>query len=199
MKKFIKDILHENLKNLINQAGEPSNYLAYHGSSHKITKFSDIFVGGKDARDQEGPGIYFTTSYEDAKGYAGDGGYVYEVNLTPGKLLSNDKKSDEKTLKPQVIKLIKSSKNWERIALSYGDDSEEGLDGMLWKYIDNSRNDKEVFVTLASEVYKSEPGAYVKNMVKLGYDGVYLPSKDGGANIVIYNPKSIKINKSEQI
>ena len=40
----------------------------YHGSPSPISKFPDDFVG--NGIDQEGPGIYFTSSSEDAVGYA---------------------------------------------------------------------------------------------------------------------------------
>jgi hypothetical protein len=49
------------------------------------------------------------------------------------------------------------------------------------------------------EVYRAEPMNYLKNMVKIGYDGVYLPTNDGGAHIVIYKPSSIKVTGVKQI
>jgi hypothetical protein len=59
MKKLIKQQLRESLLPESIAGGE---YHVFHGSPTKITKFMDDFVGGKEANDQEGPGIYFTTS-----------------------------------------------------------------------------------------------------------------------------------------
>ena len=196
----MKDFIKRKLKEALNEDNQSNAIIAYHGSPIKIEKFSNIFVGGKEAKDQEGPGIYFTTSKNDAIGYAGgvgNGGYVYTVTLTVNNLLSNDNKS--KDIESKIISLIQKSTNWKRLAMSYGDDLEEGLDSMIYKYVGMSRNDKEAFVSVFMDVYAHEPVIFVKNMVKLGIDGVYLPSKDGGANIVIYNQKSITINDVEQI
>ena len=62
-----------------------------------------------------------------------------------------------------------------------------------------AQSEKEAFVVMYGEVYKETPVAYVKNMVKLGYDGVYLPTADGGAHIIIYKPSSIKVTGEKQI
>ena len=70
MKTLIKKLLREGLIN------EGNNIVAYHGSREKIKKFTDKFVGGAEARDQEGPGIYFTTEEQEALDYAKGGGYL---------------------------------------------------------------------------------------------------------------------------
>jgi hypothetical protein len=193
MKLLIKKLLREYYD--INDG----TYIAYHGSPHKITKFSDMFVGGDKAKDQEGPGIYFTTSSDEAMGYAGDNGYVYKVELSVKKLLSNERDSKLNRLSGSVTKLIKAAPNWKRVARGYDDDVEEGLSEMVHRYIGMSNSEKEVFISVFMDVYRSEPVSYVKNMVKLGYSGVYLPTKNGGAHIVIYSPSSIKIIESNQI
>lgn len=196
----MKDFIKQRLNEALNENESLTTIIAYHGSPTKIKKFRNMFVGGKEAKDQEGPGIYFTTSESDAIGYAGgegSGGYVYTVKLTFKNLLSNKVKS--KNIDDEVKKLIKKAPNWRRIAMGYGDDEDEGLESMLYKYVDMSRNDKEVFVSVFMDVYKNDPVTFVKNMVKLGYDGIYLPSKDGGANIVIYNQDSIKIENTKQV
>ena len=76
MRDFIRQKLHENFSD---------GYVAYHGSTAKINKFIDDFVGGKDAIDQHGPGIYFTSSINNARYY---GEYVYTVKLAPKKIVS---------------------------------------------------------------------------------------------------------------
>jgi hypothetical protein len=199
MKDFILDKLRYSVNNLINE-DDSSVIKGYHGTKDSINKFK--FTNVPDARNQEGPGIYFTINYDSAKTYAGEGGYVYTVDLTPKKLLRNVplEKVDKKILKDEVVNLIKMAPNWKQIALNYGDTVDEGIDGMLYKYIDNSRIKRQVFISVFEDLYRNNPDAYVKNMVKLGYDGVYLKSKDGSKdNYAIYNPSVIKLIKTEKI
>ena len=61
----------------------------YHGSNTKISSFVDDFVGGRDAEDLGGPGIYFSSSRENAQHY---GEHVYEAVITPRKLLTENPK-----------------------------------------------------------------------------------------------------------
>ena len=194
MKDFIKQRLYESL----NEAGGTKTK-AYHGTTHKITKFSSAFVGGSEAVDQEGPGIYFTTSFDEATEYGKGGGVVYQVELSYNRLVSDKPSMDLDYLIPPITKLIKMAPDWKRVARGYDDDLEEGLSEMVHRYVGMAQSEKEAFVVMYGEVYKETPVAYVKNMVKLGYDGVYLPTADGGAHIIIYKPSSIKVTGEKQI
>jgi len=167
---------------------------AFHGTPNKIGQFSDEFVGGKEANDQEGPGIYFTTKSDEALKYAA-GGFVYEVDLKVKNLVSDEKAYDLEYLIEPVTKLIKMASNWKAIAKGYDD----GIEEMVGRYISMAQSEKEVFVTLYYDVYREEPVAYVKNMVKLGYDGVYLPAKGDDAHIVIYNPSTIHVTNAKRV
>jgi hypothetical protein len=213
MREFIKKRLNEDLEYYYVDDSAPEvdeykmgmnesrgdNLVAYHGSQHKIKKFTDKFVGGAEANDQEGPGIYFTTIPEEAKQYAVGGGYLYKVNLTINKLVSNEENFDLDYLTKPITQLIKMAPNWKRVAKGYDDDIEEGLNEMIHRYIGMSMSEKEVFVGLYGEVYKSNPIAYVRNMTKLGYGGVNLPTKSGGAHIAIYDTSLINLIGSKQI
>jgi len=207
MRELIKKILSEDLKyyaksnNNSNsneykigvKENEGNTILAYHGSRDKFKSFSDKFIGAKKAREQEGPGVYFTTEPEDAINYAKDGGYLYKVELNVGNLISNEPTNNLKHIVKPITKLITSAPNWKRVAKGYSEYDDEALDEILYKYIGMSRSEKEAFVGVYNELYSSTPINYVKNMVKLGYDGVYLPIKTGGAHIAIYNIKTIRI------
>lgn len=197
----IYDDMHPTVANeqKLSETDESNNYVAYHGTPTKITKFSDSFVGGKDAMDQHGPGIYFTTSYDEALVYAGDNGFVYKVNLTPKNFVSDERNKNLNYLINPITKLIKLSPNWKRVARGYSDDVEEGLEDMLHKYIGMSSSEKEAFISVFMDIYKNDPVNYVKNMGKLGYDGIYLKRKDSGAHIVVYKPSIIKIIEAENV
>jgi len=182
--------------------GENRKIVAYHGSKDKIMTFSDEFVGGKEATDQEGPGIYFTTNIDETIKYASPNGYVYKVELYPNKILSEefgDNHGSFEYLTPSVTKLIKMAPNWKGIAMGYDEDINYGLKELVYRFIGTGQSEKEVFVNLYHEVFKENPQLFVRGMVKLGYDALYLKSSDGGAHIVVYNPKIIKVIEQKQV
>jgi len=215
LSKIYKEVLNEDLEYAhVTDAGPESDYfeigaeineganqviVAYHGSPTKISKFSDNFVGGNDATDQEGPGIYFTTKIDEAMGYAKQGGYIYTVELHPKNMLSDKMGQGFEHLKPAVTKLIKSSPNWKGLAMGYDDDVNEGLNELVYQFIGMGQSEKEVFVNLYHEVFKENAVLFVRGMVKLGYDALYLPAKDEGGHIVVYNPKIIKVLNQKQV
>lgn len=191
MKEFIRQRLTENLVG--------KTMVAYHGTPQPIKKFADTFVGGKNATDQEGPGIYFTTKLDEAIKYAGETGYIYKVDLTVRKLVSDKSSFDLSSLEGPITKLVKMSPNWKRVARGYDDDVEEGLYEMVSRYVGMSQSQKEAFIAVYNDVYKNDPVSFVRNMVKLGYDGLFLPARDEGGHIVIYNPKSINIVDTKKV
>lgn len=184
MKSFIRKRLREN----INEVTEGGEYIAYHGSPYKIKKFMDEFVGSEKATDQEGPGIYFTTSFDDAAGY---GEYVYKVKLSPRKLL--DLSEDKKIPKHILIKLIKMKSDWEMNAQDWAENPDIGAKKAVEDAYDYNDNEKDVFLQIWIDFYRYQPLEFVRNMVKLGYDGILIPKEKGRAHIVVYNPAIIQL------
>lgn len=198
-KVMLSKLISEHLNKILVE--NPKNHIiAYHGSKDIIDRFK--FVSKDKANNQEGPGMYFTINYEDAKSYAGDDGYIYTVEFTPNRLLTDTPTNtlDKKVLRSNVLKLIKMNPNWKRVAMNYGDDLDEGLDGMLFKYIDMSKNERLVYISIYEDLYYNEPELFVKGMVKLGYDGAHLSSKYGDSdNYAVYNKSKIKIVNKEKV
>lgn len=202
MGKTIKTLIREGLETI--QEITKGDFILYHGSPHKIAKFTDEFVGRKDATDQNGPGIYFTTSYDEATQYAGDGGYVYQVKLHVDKLLESKEVSEAylNKLKPKVSKLIKMAPDWKSSAEDFGyGNAAKGLQVMVNDFVQYNDNEKDVFLQVWIDVYRHEPVQYVRNMVKLGYDGVIVTSDitQGGDHIILYNPALIEFKGVEQL
>jgi hypothetical protein len=169
---------------------------AYHGRQTRYDSVEGLFSRiNNNGTDQEGPGIYFTTRVQEAMKYASPNGYVYKVELTPNKILSNEMSSDNEHLIPALIKLIKSAPNWKGIVKGYA----EGLDDMVYTYLNVSQSEKEVFLNLYHDVFKDIPKLFVSVMARLGYDALYLPAKHDGSHIVVYNPKIIRILDIEQM
>jgi hypothetical protein len=167
---------------------------AFHGTPHEIQKFSDDFVG--EGVDQEGPGIYFTTSEEDAYGYArkSEGhGKVYKVRLSLNKLI----KEKGKVKTSEIDSLIEWAPNFEEKLMDWG---HEDLPSNLKEFKaslnreQSVKGPKGVFLSIWYDLYRYAPQEYVRNMVLLGYDGLIV-QKDflSAKHIIVYNPKSIKV------
>jgi hypothetical protein len=191
MRNLIKRLLRENLE----EALKNESFILYHGSPNKIKKFTDEFVGGKDATDQEGPGLYFTTSYDEALGYA-DGGYVYEVRVSP-RLLFDE--SEEKDINKDVLeKLVFLSENWEDHASNWDPNPKIGVENMIdsaYKYNDN---EKDVLLQIWIEAYRYDGVNFVRNCVKVGIDGIIV-NRENGKHVIIYNPKIIELTNIEDV
>ena len=180
---------------IVDEAIENQGFIVYHGSPTEIKKFSDEFVGGKGATDQEGPGIYFTTSYDEAVGYA-DGGYVYTVRIEP-RLLYDE--SEEKAVPEELLlKLAMSAPNWEDHASNFSEDPESGAYQAVSSAYEYNDNEKDVLLQVWIEFYRYSPVDFVRNCVKVGIDGVIV-NRDNGKHIIIYNPSIIEVRDIEKM
>jgi len=184
------------LRKLYENISKEIGFLAYHGSPTEFSNFSDEFVGTEEATDQEGPGVYFTTDYDDAAGY---GGYLYTVKLR-GRFLS-DKASNEDVDRVDIEKMIRMGNEWEMNAQNWGEDYEAAIPNIIEDFIQYNTNQKDVFLQIWYDFYRYEPVLYVRNMVKLGYDGLVIDrTKEDGkmrTHIIIYNLNSIKFVEKE--
>ena len=165
--------------------------VAYHGSNNEILKFTDEFVGGKKAIDQEGPGVYFTTSKEDTDAY---GKYTYKVILTPRKLL--DVSPNILKYKYTILTLAKMAPNWEESAQGWSENPQRGLMKWVDASIDYNENEKDLIQQVWIDFYKYYPIDYVRNVVKLGYDGIIIDAYNrdkASKHIIVYNPAIIQI------
>lgn len=187
-------ITEQQLNNLIDNNG----IIAYHASSHRFDIFKNDFVGGENANDAQGPGVYFTDNKEDASHY---GKYLYTVKLTPKKILSDRNK---KGVTPGLIlKLIKMLPDWEMNVYDWDENLNKGLKLSLEDIFDND-NAKDIITQVYMDYYRSQPLLYVQNCVKLGIDGISHVNVWGdGVNYsqhyIIYNPNIIEILNVEQI
>jgi len=192
------DFIPENIKRSrraleINEVTEGGGYLVYHGSPKEIKNFSDEFVGANEATDQEGPGIYFTTSYDDARGY---GEYVHVVRLSPRKLV--DESSHEDISQEEIIKLIKMSSDWESHAQNWAEDPETGVLAAYNSLMEFSDNEKDLFQQIWYDFFRYNPQEFVRGMVQLGYDGQIINKEEGRKHIIIYNPNVIQLQDIEK-
>jgi hypothetical protein len=161
--------------------------VVYHGSKTKISSFVDDFVGGKNANDQEGPGIYFTTSESNAERY---GEYVHKAILRPRKLLYDKPRGGNV---PELLKLAKMAPEWEDSALNWNENPNNGIIKAVNDAFKYNNNEKDRFLQIWVDFYRNNPKEYVRNCVKLGYDGIVVDREslfDGEYSIkhyIVYN------------
>ena len=185
--------LSEIFNNVLTEITKTKPIVAYHGSETEILNFTDEFVGGKNAVDQEGPGIYFTTSKEDAEKY---GKYLYKVILKPRKLLDTSPKL--KIHKYTIITLAKMIPDWKETAQGWATNPSLGIIKWADMSIDYNKTEKDLFQQVWIDFYRNNPIDYVRNVVKLGYDGLIINGYNTDASIkhiIVYNPAIIEIQK----
>lgn len=164
----------------------------YHGSSHKIEKFSTDFVG--KGTDQDGPGIYFSNNAEDAMTYAkkteGKSGFLYEVELNFKKLVPLTGKVNTKELE-QMIYWSKNNGEEQYEANWMNWDEDEKIKAY------SSETPHEAFQSIAADWYKDYPQDFCSSMTSLGYDGVIVKRQFMNVkHLIVYNPKIIRIIES---
>lgn len=158
-------------------------------------------IGQQEANDQEGPGFYFTTSKDEAKGYAYPNGIIVTVNYKGNNLISEDSKVN----KNHVNKMIEAAPDLDDTLSNWGYDPgympKESAMNELKTAIYSEKNAKDIFITVWFELYRYESRKYVENMIKLGYDGLILTpkySEDDRKHVVLYNVNSIDVTDVER-
>lgn len=190
MKKYAKVIITESQYKSIMKEVTQIRLTAYHGTSENIEAFTDTFVGGENAVDEQGAGIYFTTNKKEASAY---GNKLYTVELF-GSFLT-DKEPATAVDISKLIQLIKMSEDWENMAYNFDTNANKGAMIASQGAIEYSDTEKEVFQSIEADFYRYDGLRYVRNMVKLGYDGIIVDSYGNKEykNIIMFNPNNIKI------
>lgn len=176
---------------------QQTQFVAYHGSPQKISKFEDSFVSGEDVTQHHGPGIYFTTNYKNARMF---GENVHKVQLS-GKFIDTDTPSDSVNYN-EIISLMKMSGDdedeWEMEAQNYNENPEAGIQMAAEEAINYGDNEAFVFMRVMNSWYQHTPVRYIRSMTNLGYDGMVVDApRDwvGEKHIIVFNPNCIKLIK----
>jgi hypothetical protein len=167
----------------------------YHGDLHKR---EDNFKEQKMDRDPTqdrnamGPGIYWTRDPNQAGGYAGEGGYVYEaeMDIKPGRLLTIKKKPTE-TYLTKFIGLA-SEEHRETGLSNWGENPHVALVKAVQGYMESSNDLYDALCGIYNDFFGRSPEEFAKSMVKLGFDAYlhHLPKID---HLIVWNPDVIKV------
>lgn len=155
----------------------------FHGRTTNKIEFDPQFCGL--GADREGPGFYLSSDYEDAASYAFPKGIVIVVNLklrkeTPKKAKASDINFLMDNAKPESLATALS--NWD-------ENPRKARVELLSAILDDSTPYTQAWY----ELYRNEPWLYLKNMVKLGYDGFFVKKRQGVVHAIVYNPKAIEV------
>jgi hypothetical protein len=158
-----------------------NKYIAYHGSKNEFEHFDYAYIG--IGNDQHGPGFYFVNNYDDALGY----GKVNKFELTMSKIVSSKKRPS----RSDVIKLIKWAPEYKDTLVNFNENEYQALQQAIIAYM---RYDQlESYTSIWGDFYlkKGNSSLFVKNLVKLGYDG-HIITETTRKLYIMYNTDKIK-------
>lgn len=158
----------------------------YHGRTTQSTAF-DLERTGQ-GNDQEGPGFYFTSDLADARGYAWPDGIVITAELTPRRLVSTASRA-------HITDLIKAAPELEMKLADWDENPDAAMRAAVASCVEDEYPYQQVWVSF----YRYNPAEYLREMVKLGFDGheaTWLTS--GVRHMIVYNPACIKVLSMER-
>ena len=159
----------------------------YHGDRRPRTSFADQ----KWDRDRttsslndEGPGIYFTSDYDQASSY---GPYVVEFSPSKDFRLMPAKKPTLKQLR-EVFDMV-TNENQETFLSNWG----EGVRAtdILKKYThQNTLHD--ALVSLYGDLFQFDSEDWIRAVRSLGYDGIVLEKSYGKKHMIVWNADKLR-------
>jgi hypothetical protein len=99
--------------------------------------------------------------------------------------------------------MIKMSENWREKAQNYDYNPDIGARAAVNGAVEYNETEKDAFLQIWIDFYRYETVDFVRNMVKLGYDGLVVDgyggySDDDKKHIIVYNPNIIEILETSQ-
>jgi hypothetical protein len=162
----------------------------YHGSSNLISEFNLDNVGGENAINQEGPGIYLTSSADDAKKY---GNHIHEVKVRMSKARMMP---DQRTIKPEFVRgLIAKSPIRDEVLQNWDENQQRAMhaavEGIMSSYGPNDY--REAMEQIWADFYSGHEREWLSRMRSNGWDGFVLQRNDGVKHFICFTPEILKI------
>lgn len=183
----------------------------FHGDPNQRKHFCDqrmdreAFVQDPNAN---GPGIYFTKDYTQARGYAYPDGYVYTVKINPNAGFIIKEKDKAKDHKDFLFTLIKKAQehNPETVyyaVTDYGheimnvdDVTDDHIKSIIENYLSNF-NLISAAVSVYKEFFGREANPWTKAMKETGALG-FLQKQPDTDHLIVYDCDAIEILKEEK-
>jgi hypothetical protein len=157
----------------------------YHGSVRPRNEWTLENVGKKDAADKEGPGLYFTTSLEDAMAY---GDYVAEVKLNL--LKSRTVPLTGRVNEMFIRRLIKKAPDAAYSLMNWAENPNVALTQAARAIVEYSEGPHDAYQSVYADFYYGHPQEFFKALWM--FDGVVVPRANGVLHAIIYRPEIIK-------
>jgi hypothetical protein len=164
----------------------------YHGDSSNRVDFSTQQwdrARFTSSLNEAGPGIYFTSSCEEAETY---GRYIYAAKTMRGFRFCPTVKAPTSTLLLSFA-MQTTVANREIFIDTWGEEySQAGLKRSLSSYLDQS-----TFTALQSlygDLFRFDAQSWVLATRKIGFDGVVVDRANGVQHLVVWDPTKLKIS-----
>lgn len=161
----------------------------YHGSP-KLFKSFDLSFSTKE-NDLHGPGIYFTSSKDEALHY---GNFLITAKLKLQKVIKKNQKANLEIVK----KMINMAPDKDDVLSDFAENPTRAFDNAV-KQLFVENNAKETYERIAHTFYKDDNKLYCENMSKLGFDAVKIKVNGGCYYYIVLNLKAIEIINYEHI
>ena len=174
----------------------------YHGGT-RITDWRD-YRWDRDRTtsdgNAEGPGMYFTTSIEEAVGYLHrmPDPVVYAARLRPSfRLLSG------KPTLPFLMSIYAqaSAEDQETLITNFGIEyptSACAVQGVLRNYV-HAATKADAAIQMYRDLFRFDDGAYVEAMREVGYDGFIVPRRQAGSrqrdHLILWNVAAVELGE----
>jgi hypothetical protein len=166
----------------------------YHGGSSARFYHDDDTRWDRDrstsSPNQEGPGIYFTSKFDEAASY---GAVVVAMTL------KKDATILKPTTKPNAGALLRildaASEEDAELFLSNFDERGDGRVNrrmVVERYVRWRDSMLDAIQVLGNDLFRDDGAAYVRAVREAGFDGAVVPRSYGVTHLVLWNPKAVE-------
>lgn len=181
-------ILKKLIKNFVNESQSSRIITAYHGSNFdNITSLNADFMGS--GNDQYGPGMYFSSSIDLARGY---GKYIYTAELNLKRVVP----SNQILSNLQIQSFIKQAPDYAMTLTDFGESPSYAMRMAIQAMADSGENAVEQLQSIWYDFYRNSVPDFVRTVAKI-FDASIIPVENNVNFYILYNPASIRIMSIE--
>lgn len=177
----------------------------YHGGSRVRDWSRMVWDRDRSQRDlnAEGPGMYWTTSFDEARSYTPPSGVIYRGTMRRGFRKLPKKRPSAAMLAALYEQAPRQDQEMFLADWGHERESSRAISHALSHYLDYPTL-HEAFTVLYGDLFHHDAGDYVRGLVNIGFDGVIVPKGSrarrpttGGygdrKHLILWNVKAMKI------